>query len=79
VQERALGVICGEVGPGKTVAARAATAGLDPSRHTHCGLPVGGGWKAVATRGRKPSMAGEVCDEDEVVAGPDEVGHARVS
>ena len=34
VTERALGVITGEVGAGKTVAARAATAGLDQSRHT---------------------------------------------
>ena len=39
VQERALGVVCGEVGAGKTVAARAATAGLDPSRHTLIYLP----------------------------------------
>ena len=39
VQERALGVVCGEVGAGKTVAARAATAGLDPSRHTVIYLP----------------------------------------
>lgn len=39
VNERALGVICGEVGAGKTVAARAATAGLDPSRHTLIYLP----------------------------------------
>ena len=34
IQERALGVITGEVGSGKTVATRAATAGLDSSRHT---------------------------------------------
>jgi type II secretory pathway predicted ATPase ExeA len=34
VSERALGVITGEVGTGKTVAARAAIAGLDPTRHT---------------------------------------------
>lgn len=39
VNERALGVVCGEVGAGKTVAARAATAGLDPSRHTVIYLP----------------------------------------
>ena len=39
VKERALGVVCGEVGAGKTVAARAATAGLDPSRHTVIYLP----------------------------------------
>jgi len=34
VQERAIGVVTGEVGAGKTVAARAAVAALDPSRHT---------------------------------------------
>ena len=34
ITERALGVITGEVGSGKTVATRAATAALDASRHT---------------------------------------------
>lgn len=34
VDEAALGVLTGEVGAGKTVAARAALAGLDGSRHT---------------------------------------------
>lgn len=34
INERALGVITGEVGSGKTVATRAATANLDASRHT---------------------------------------------
>lgn len=34
ISERAIGVITGECGSGKTVAARAAVAGLDPSRHT---------------------------------------------
>jgi type II secretory pathway predicted ATPase ExeA len=34
VGEHALGVVTGEVGVGKTVAARAAIAGLDASRHT---------------------------------------------
>lgn len=34
VSERAMGVITGEVGAGKTVAIRAALAGLDTSRHT---------------------------------------------
>ena len=34
IQERALGVITGEVGSGKTVAARAATTALDTSRHS---------------------------------------------
>jgi type II secretory pathway predicted ATPase ExeA len=33
VEERTLGVICGEVGSGKTVAVRAAVAGLDSSRY----------------------------------------------
>jgi type II secretory pathway predicted ATPase ExeA len=33
IAEAALGVIAGEVGTGKTVAARAARASLDPSRH----------------------------------------------
>lgn len=34
VQEQAIGVVTGEVGSGKTVAARAATTALEPSRHT---------------------------------------------
>ncbi|MHB1712820.1 MAG: ExeA family protein [Acidimicrobiales bacterium] len=34
VAESALGVIVGDVGVGKTVAVRAAVAGLDPTRHT---------------------------------------------
>jgi type II secretory pathway predicted ATPase ExeA len=34
ISERALGVITGEVGSGKTVATRAATAALDASRHS---------------------------------------------
>ena len=34
IRERALGVITGEVGAGKTVAARAAIAALDQTRHT---------------------------------------------
>lgn len=47
IQERALGVITGEVGSGKTVAARAATAALDASRHTTIYL----GNPAVGARG----------------------------
>src|SRR6266545_3228536 len=39
VGERALGVVTGEVGAGKTVAARAAVAALDPTRHTVIYLP----------------------------------------
>ncbi len=34
ISERALGLVTGEVGSGKSVAARAAAAGLDSSRHT---------------------------------------------
>jgi type II secretory pathway predicted ATPase ExeA len=45
ITERALGVVTGEVGAGKTVAIRAALAGLDPSRHTtiYLGYPAVGG------------------------------------
>jgi len=39
VDQHALGVITGEVGAGKTVAIRAATAALDPSRHVIIYLP----------------------------------------
>jgi type II secretory pathway predicted ATPase ExeA len=39
VTQRCIGVITGEVGAGKTVAVRAALAGLDPSRHTVIYLP----------------------------------------
>ncbi len=39
VGERAIGVVTGEVGAGKTVAARAAIAALDPTRHTLVYLP----------------------------------------
>ena len=47
ITERALGVVCGEVGAGKTVAARAASAALDASRHTIIYLPN----PAVGARG----------------------------
>jgi type II secretory pathway predicted ATPase ExeA len=45
VTERALGVITGEVGAGKTVAIRAALGSLDTSRHTviYLGNPAVGG------------------------------------
>ena len=45
ITERALGVITGEVGAGKTVAIRAALAALDTSRHTtiYLGNPATGG------------------------------------
>src|SRR5258706_29939 len=39
IQQRALGVLTGEVGAGKTVALRAALDGLDPSRHVLIYLP----------------------------------------
>jgi len=47
ISERCIGVLTGEVGVGKTVAARAATAALDPTRHTIIYLPN----PAVGTRG----------------------------
>src|SRR5664280_663140 len=47
ISETALGVITGEVGAGKTVALRAALAGLDASRHTVIYLPH----PAVGARG----------------------------
>jgi type II secretory pathway predicted ATPase ExeA len=45
IAERALGVVTGEVGAGKTVAIRAALAGLDQARHTtiYLGNPAVGG------------------------------------
>jgi type II secretory pathway predicted ATPase ExeA len=52
IQERALGVVTGEVGSGKTVAARAATAALDASRHTIIYL----GNPAVGARGLYASI-----------------------
>jgi type II secretory pathway predicted ATPase ExeA len=39
IAEHRIGVITGEVGAGKTVAVRAALAGLDPTRHTIIYLP----------------------------------------
>jgi type II secretory pathway predicted ATPase ExeA len=44
IAEKTLGVITGEVGTGKTVAARAALAGIDPTRHTviYIGNPATG-------------------------------------
>lgn len=52
INERALGVITGEVGSGKTVAARAATAALDASRHTVIYL----GNPAIGARGLYASI-----------------------
>jgi type II secretory pathway predicted ATPase ExeA len=47
ISERAVGMIWGEVGAGKTVAARAAVADLDPSRYTMIYLPN----PVIGTRG----------------------------
>ena len=47
ISERALGVVCGEVGAGKTVAARAASRELDSSRYSIIYLPN----PAVGARG----------------------------
>lgn len=47
IDQRAIGVVTGEVGAGKTVAIRAATAALDASRHVTIYLPN----PAVGTRG----------------------------
>jgi len=47
ITESAIGVVTGECGSGKTVAARAAVAGLDPSRHSIIYL----GTPGVGTRG----------------------------
>lgn len=51
IGERGLGVVTGEVGAGKTVAIRAAVAGLDASRHTliYLGNPAVGGRGVYAT------------------------------
>jgi len=51
IAARGLGVITGEVGAGKTVAVRAATAPLDTSRHTiiYIGNPTIGGTGVYAT------------------------------
>jgi type II secretory pathway predicted ATPase ExeA len=50
ISEQAIGVISGECGAGKTVAARAAVAGLDASRHTvlYLGTP-GVGMRGIYT------------------------------
>jgi type II secretory pathway predicted ATPase ExeA len=45
IEERGLGILTGEVGAGKTVAARATVAGLEPSRYqaVYCANPTIGG------------------------------------
>jgi type II secretory pathway predicted ATPase ExeA len=60
ITEKALGVITGEVGTGKTVAARAALAATDPTRHTiiYIGNPAADPRAAAATTSSPPSAAG---------------------
>ena len=64
ITERAIGVITGEVGAGKTVAVRAVLAGLDASRHTIIYLPNpmigvrGLHEMIVATFGGQPDRSG---------------------
>jgi type II secretory pathway predicted ATPase ExeA len=40
IEERGLGILTGEVGAGKTVAARATVAGLEPSRYQVVYFPI---------------------------------------
>jgi type II secretory pathway predicted ATPase ExeA len=83
ISEQAIGVISGECGAGKTVAARAAVAGLDASRHTilYLGTPgVGlrgiygliittlGRDAAVSSRRADPPGAGAVGGRERSVA-----------
>lgn len=62
VEQHALGIVTGEVGAGKTVAVRAATTALDPSRHVIIYLPNptvgvrGMLHHVVATLGQVPSF-----------------------
>jgi type II secretory pathway predicted ATPase ExeA len=67
ITERALGVLTGEVGAGKTVAIRAALAGRDTSRHTtiYLGNPAVGGrglysgiWSAPHSPDYEPTKMG---------------------
>lgn len=64
ISERAIGVITGEVGAGKTVSVRTVLAGLDPSRHTVVYLPNpmigirGICEEILATFGQPPSHLG---------------------
>jgi type II secretory pathway predicted ATPase ExeA len=59
VGEAAIGVVTGEVGSGKTVAARAAVADLEPSRHTVIYLPN----PAVGARGLYAEVVSRLGDE----------------
>ena len=56
VAEAAIGVVTGEVGSGKTVAARAAIAELEPSRHTLIYLPN----PAIGARGIYAEIVGRL-------------------
>ena len=56
VAEAAIGVVTGEVGSGKTVAARAAMAELEPSRHTLIYLPN----PAIGARGIYAEIVGRL-------------------
>ena len=64
ITERAIGVITGEVGAGKTASVRTVLAGLDPSRHTIIYLPNpmigvrGLHEMIVATFGGQPDRSG---------------------
>ena len=57
ITERALGVVCGEVGAGKPVAARAASATLDSSRYTIIYLPNPAVGRAGSTPRSSPRSA----------------------
>jgi type II secretory pathway predicted ATPase ExeA len=59
VSEQAIGVLTGEVGSGKSVAARAAVAGLDPSRHTVIYLPN----PAIGARGLYAEVVSRLGEE----------------
>lgn len=58
VVESALGVVTGDVGAGKTVAVRAAVAGLDPTRHQVIYIPN----PAFGTRGLYVSIVRALTD-----------------
>jgi type II secretory pathway predicted ATPase ExeA len=61
VTEKALGVITGEVGPGKTVSVRTVLAGLDNSRHTiilHASRPSACTRRKVRQEVSRPRGAG---------------------
>jgi len=73
IQERGLGIVTGEVGAGKTVATRAATTNLDPTRHTIIYLPnpaIGaiGIYSMIAStlggipKFRKAALIAQACD-----------------